>query len=148
MNVELGPEAAQFPEKEYINGIFVTAPVSICMHPCCHSSAAMVSFIHLLMVGSRKARLTLATTRAPAQHAMCGSMSSFQMGVAAGRSYGQATIRYFLQFSEMRNFKKIKFTVVLAYFRKIFRFIENATACIFKNTVGEILSIVLLSQFS
>jgi hypothetical protein len=24
MNVEIGPEAAQFPEKEYINGIFVT----------------------------------------------------------------------------------------------------------------------------
>jgi hypothetical protein len=66
------------------------------LHPCCHSSAAIVSFIHLLMVGSRKARLALATTRAPAQHAMCGSMSSFQMGVAAGRSYGQAAkVLYF-----------------------------------------------------
>jgi hypothetical protein len=25
MNVEIGTEAAQFPEKEYINGIFVAA---------------------------------------------------------------------------------------------------------------------------
>jgi hypothetical protein len=77
------------------------------MHPCCHSSAAIVSFIHLLMVGSRKARLTLATTRAPAQHAMCGSMSSFQMGVAAGRSYGQAaTILYFFTIFRNEELKK------------------------------------------
>jgi hypothetical protein len=27
MNVEIGSEAAQFPEKEYINGIFVTVRV-------------------------------------------------------------------------------------------------------------------------
>jgi NAD(P)H-flavin reductase len=28
MNVEIGPEAAQFPEKEYLNGIFVAVHVS------------------------------------------------------------------------------------------------------------------------
>ncbi len=28
MNVEIGTEAAQFPEKEYINGIFVTVHIS------------------------------------------------------------------------------------------------------------------------
>jgi hypothetical protein len=28
MNVEIGTEAAQFPEKEYINGIFVAVYVS------------------------------------------------------------------------------------------------------------------------
>ncbi len=54
---------------------------------CCHSSACIVSFIHLEMVGSRKARETLATTRAPAQHATWGSTSRRQMGVASGRTY-------------------------------------------------------------
>jgi hypothetical protein len=29
MNVEIGTEAAQFPEKEYINGIFVFQSVDI-----------------------------------------------------------------------------------------------------------------------
>jgi hypothetical protein len=29
MNVEIGPEAAQFPEKKYINGIFVA--VCLCV---------------------------------------------------------------------------------------------------------------------
>jgi hypothetical protein len=28
MNVEIGAEAALFPEKEYIKGIFVTVPLS------------------------------------------------------------------------------------------------------------------------
>jgi hypothetical protein len=31
MNVEIGTETAQFPEKEHINGIFVA--VHACMHP-------------------------------------------------------------------------------------------------------------------
>jgi hypothetical protein len=30
MNVEIGTEAAQFPEKEYINGIFLAVPVTVC----------------------------------------------------------------------------------------------------------------------
>jgi hypothetical protein len=29
MNVEIGTEAAQFPEKEYINGIFVAVWVAV-----------------------------------------------------------------------------------------------------------------------
>jgi hypothetical protein len=29
MNVEIGTEAAQFPEKEYINGIFLAVEVSV-----------------------------------------------------------------------------------------------------------------------
>jgi hypothetical protein len=29
MNVEIGTEAAQFPEKEYINGIFVAVQVKL-----------------------------------------------------------------------------------------------------------------------
>jgi hypothetical protein len=29
MNVEIGTEAAQFPEKEYINGIFVAVHASV-----------------------------------------------------------------------------------------------------------------------
>ena len=75
--------------------------------PCCHSSASIVSPIHLDTVGSRNASETLATTRAPAQlkeikdalpldgesgyldwhrtyHATCGSTKSLQMGVASG----------------------------------------------------------------
>ncbi len=31
MNVEIGTEAAQFPEKEYINGIFVAVWVALSM---------------------------------------------------------------------------------------------------------------------
>ncbi len=35
MNVELGTEAAQFPEKEYINGIFLTVyPAENSILPC------------------------------------------------------------------------------------------------------------------
>ncbi len=34
MNVEIGTEAAQFPEKEYINGIFV-AVHNMCNHDIC-----------------------------------------------------------------------------------------------------------------
>jgi hypothetical protein len=30
MSVEIGTEAAQFPEKEYMNGIFVAVDVKIC----------------------------------------------------------------------------------------------------------------------
>jgi hypothetical protein len=30
MNVEIGTEAAQFPEKEYINGIFVAVQYAAC----------------------------------------------------------------------------------------------------------------------
>jgi hypothetical protein len=33
MNVEIGTEAAQFPEKEYINGIFV-AVQAVLYRPC------------------------------------------------------------------------------------------------------------------
>jgi hypothetical protein len=29
MNVEVGTEAAQFPEKEYLNGIFVAVRVAV-----------------------------------------------------------------------------------------------------------------------
>jgi hypothetical protein len=29
MNVEVGTEAAQFPEKEYLNGIFVAARIAV-----------------------------------------------------------------------------------------------------------------------
>ena len=54
---------------------------------CCHSSASIVSFIHFEMVGSRKARETLATTRAPAQQATWGSTRRRQIGVASGRTY-------------------------------------------------------------
>jgi hypothetical protein len=32
MNVEIGTEAAQFQEKEYINGIFVAVYISISQH--------------------------------------------------------------------------------------------------------------------
>ncbi len=38
MNVEIGTEAAQFPEKEYINGIFITVhlfSISECLLPLC-----------------------------------------------------------------------------------------------------------------
>jgi hypothetical protein len=31
MNVEVGTEAAQFPEKEYINGIFLAVYISDCV---------------------------------------------------------------------------------------------------------------------
>ena len=55
--------------------------------PCCHSSAFMVASIHFEMVGSKKARLTLATTSAPAQQAMCGSMRSLQIGVPSGLTF-------------------------------------------------------------
>ena len=55
--------------------------------PCCHSSAFIVASIHFEMVGSKKAKLTLATTRAPEQQAMCGSMSNRQMGVPEGLTY-------------------------------------------------------------
>ncbi len=37
MNVEIGTQAAQFQEKEYINGIFVAVYISISQHkaqPC------------------------------------------------------------------------------------------------------------------
>jgi hypothetical protein len=35
MNVEIGTEAAQFPEKEYINGIFLAVRVTVCCTvPC------------------------------------------------------------------------------------------------------------------
>ena len=54
--------------------------------PCCHSSAFMVASIHLEMVGSKKAKLTLATTKAPEQQAICGSISSRQIGVPEGRT--------------------------------------------------------------
>ncbi len=30
MNVEIGAEAAQFPEKEYVNGIFIAVNVCVC----------------------------------------------------------------------------------------------------------------------
>jgi hypothetical protein len=33
MNVEMGTEAAQFPEKEYINGIFLAVYASILSNP-------------------------------------------------------------------------------------------------------------------
>ncbi len=33
MNVEIGAEAAQFPEKEYINGIAVAVWVRLSAHP-------------------------------------------------------------------------------------------------------------------
>ncbi len=32
MNVEIGTEAAQFPEKEYISGIFITVRMKITTH--------------------------------------------------------------------------------------------------------------------
>jgi hypothetical protein len=32
MNVEIGTEAAQFPEKEYINGIFIAVQLSCNTH--------------------------------------------------------------------------------------------------------------------
>jgi hypothetical protein len=32
MNVEIGTEAAQFPEKEYINGIFIAVQLSCTTH--------------------------------------------------------------------------------------------------------------------
>ncbi len=35
MNVENGTEAAQFPEKEYINGIAVAVHADYDMHTCC-----------------------------------------------------------------------------------------------------------------
>ena len=75
------------------------------INPCCHSSAFMVSFIHLLMVGSRNARQMLATISAPAQQAMCGSMSSFHMGVAAGLSFPSSASLCFigLMISSRRN---------------------------------------------
>jgi hypothetical protein len=34
MNVQIGTEAAQFPEKEYINGIAVAVGGSISAHTC------------------------------------------------------------------------------------------------------------------
>jgi hypothetical protein len=38
MNVEIGTEAAQFPEKEYINGIFVAVqpPPAQLLHKVCN----------------------------------------------------------------------------------------------------------------
>ncbi len=38
MNVEIRTAAAQFPEKEYINGIFVTVQLQ-CAHPKCRHTA-------------------------------------------------------------------------------------------------------------
>jgi hypothetical protein len=35
MNVEIGAEAAQFPEKEYINGIAVAVHMHICILKTC-----------------------------------------------------------------------------------------------------------------
>ncbi len=32
MNVEIGTEASQFPEKEYINGIFLAVPYRVHAH--------------------------------------------------------------------------------------------------------------------
>ncbi len=34
MNVEIGTEAAQFPEKEYINVIFIAVYAAIWTHTC------------------------------------------------------------------------------------------------------------------
>ncbi len=44
MNVEIGTEAAQFPEKEYINGIFVAVWCSSNTHP---NDASMKSLLFL-----------------------------------------------------------------------------------------------------
>ena len=41
----------------------------------------MVASIHLLIVGSKNAKLTLATTNAPEQQAICGSINNLQIGV-------------------------------------------------------------------
>ena len=46
---------------------------------CCHSSASMVSCIHLLIVGSRKAKQMLATTRAPVFVARMSNMCWLQL---------------------------------------------------------------------
>jgi hypothetical protein len=34
MNVEFGTKAAQFPEKEYINGIFLQCEFNLLVFPC------------------------------------------------------------------------------------------------------------------
>jgi hypothetical protein len=40
MNVEIGSEAAQFPEKEYINGIFLAVWRRAPSYACCERGAS------------------------------------------------------------------------------------------------------------
>jgi hypothetical protein len=47
MNVEIGTEAVQFPEKEYINGIFVAVIIRTTNHP-------LFSFLEVMELEEKK----------------------------------------------------------------------------------------------
>ncbi len=51
MNVEIGTEAAKFPEKEYINGIFLAVPISF--HAKCGSIPLHSLILSSLCVADR-----------------------------------------------------------------------------------------------
>ncbi len=67
MNVEIGTEAAQFPGKEYINGIFV-AVCNVKLNPFLESS--ILAICHLSCASSRSSALCRAApSRAPSSSA-------------------------------------------------------------------------------
>jgi hypothetical protein len=58
MNVEIGTEAAQFPEKEYINGIFVALqPCHISGHISPQASGSFISVLSLFRPSRKKSYL-------------------------------------------------------------------------------------------
>jgi hypothetical protein len=58
MNVEIGTEAAQFLEKEYINGIFVAVYNIICIGHSCIRTGILYIFL-LKPKGEGKGQLSL-----------------------------------------------------------------------------------------
>jgi hypothetical protein len=61
MNVEIGTEAAQFPEKEYINGLFVAVQglwplCTVILYSILQSVSKYRGFLHLLDEQNRKLR--------------------------------------------------------------------------------------------
>jgi hypothetical protein len=53
MNVEIGTEAAQFPEKEYINGIFLAVWISL---TCLLLFRYLLALLFTIVAGSNLAR--------------------------------------------------------------------------------------------
>ncbi len=66
MNVEIGTEAAQFPEKEYINGIFVAV-----------QDGAWTDLFENLSVNSLKGDLSNATTFKPPLFLLVNTLNFF-----------------------------------------------------------------------